>query len=182
MPLSQCILACVELSSQVVSVFYSACYERGVPVCERAKEAIWKHGLCMQAEVQLSVGAVMGLPGWAPGDAAAVSTPHSSAMCAYRPADRSSARLAILRGSELTVLAVDGRPNTAAASQANTLHGTLGTAEAAAGEEYIDITPAIGALERPQPLVKQSKQKRTPRLGALAACVSPPPVKEDERR
>ena len=134
----------------------------------------------MQADVQLSVGKVMGIPGWPQGHATAVSEPHSSAMCAYRPADRSSARLAILQGSELTILAVDGRPQSA--SQASALHAFLGAADAAAGEEYTDITPAIGALERPQQSVKQPKPKRTPRLGALAACVSPPPVKEDEQR
>ena len=53
----------------------------------------------MQADVQLSAGKVMGIPEWPQGIATAVSTPHSLAMCAYRPADRSAARLAILRAA-----------------------------------------------------------------------------------
>ena len=179
---SQCADVCVEDSSQAAGTLYCACNEQGVLICERTKEAILKHGACMQADVQLSVGKMMGVPGWPEGDAAAVSTPQSLAMCAYRPADRSSFRLAILRGSELTVLAVDSRPNTAAVGQASALPAPLGAADAAAGEEYTDITPAIGALERPQPFIKQPKQKSTPRLSALAACVSPPLVKEDEER
>ena len=166
----------------MAAVICCACNEQGVVVYKSMMEAVCKHGVCMQVGVQLSVGKVMRFPGWALGDAAAVSSSHSLAMCAYRPADGSSARLALLRGSELTILAVDGRPESAAASQASASCAALGAADAASGEEYTDITPAIGALERPQPPVKQPKQKRTPRLGALAACVSPPPVKEDEQR
>lgn len=107
------------------------------------------------------------------------------AMCTYTSsANPAAARLAVLHGSQLTILSVRSMPDPA--TDSSTLPGlmqpALNSASLADGHEFADITPAIEISRAAQVPAVKPKNGRMRTLRVLAACVGPPEVSLDDAR
>ena len=103
-------------------------------------------------------------------------------MCSYMTADRSSARLAILHGSRLSVLSVRSVPSMMSQDSASATVIASATDDPSKknGDEYADITDAIEVASTVRPAAVKVKKGKLRSLRVLAACVGPQAVLSDQ--
>ena len=107
------------------------------------------------------------------------------AMCTYTSSGNpAAARLAVLHGSQLTILSVRSMPDPARESSSlpGLMQPTLSSASSADRNEFADITPAIQLSRAGQAPTIKPKHGRMRTLRVLAACVGPPEVSLDDAR
>ena len=100
-------------------------------------------------------------------------------MCMYKSADRFSARLAILHGSQLTILSVRGMQSVFSHSSASTASAASTSANAGAEIEYADITSTIQPSQPMETQAEKAKRRQLRRLQIFVACGGPPAVLHD---
>lgn len=107
------------------------------------------------------------------------------AMCTYTSSgDPAAARLAVLDGSQLTILSVRSMPDIGrdSSSLPGLMQPTLNSASSADRNEFADITPATELSRAAQVPAVKPKHGRMCTLRVLAACVGPPEVSLDDAR
>lgn len=107
------------------------------------------------------------------------------AMCSYTSsANPAAARLAVLHGSQLTILSVSSMPDPArdSSSSPGLMQPTLNSTSSADRNEFADITPAIQLSRAAQAPAIKPKHGRLRTLRVLAACVGPSQVSLDDAR
>ena len=107
------------------------------------------------------------------------------AMCTYTlSANSAAARLAVLHGSQLTILSVRSIPDIArdSSSLPGLMQPTLNSASSADCDEFADITPAMELSRAAQVPAVKPKHGRMRTLRVFAACVGPPEVSMDDPR
>lgn len=116
---------------------------------------------------------LLNLHRWKPGSTAA------RAICMYMSADQSAASLAILHGSQLTILSVHGMfsHSSADAAPAASISTDTGTEI-----DYADITLTIQPSKPVHPQTEGVKRRQPRTLRVFAACVGPPAVLPDKHR
>ena len=103
-------------------------------------------------------------------------------MCMYISADWSTARLAILHGSQLTILSVRGIQSIVSHSSASIASAASISANAGAEMEYADITAAIQPSQPMSTQAEKMKRRQLRRLQIFVACGGPPAVLPDQLR
>ena len=103
-------------------------------------------------------------------------------ICMYLSTDRSAARLAILHGSQLTILSVHGMQGVSSHSSDKAAPAASISANTGAEAEYADISSTIQPSKPADPRTERGERRQPRTLRVFAACIGPPATLPDRHR